>query len=639
MNATTLSFVVRWFALALCVGSAWGCHGCHEPDQPKDLPLATVFELRGDSARRDFAEHREQWQRVDERAEFRLGDGLRTDAPSSAILDLANGAQLHVRTGTLIRFLVDGARDGEQVIDVVTGEALLHAGAKPIQLHTVVGVAVLAAGSKLLLTQQDAGLRLRLEVGEASIRNQRGDNIELEVGNGILLAIGATTGQPRGRTPDAGSAASDAATVVQVRDDGVHTRKAGEREWHALARGEHTLPDGSALRLAADSSARLARAQDHAELHGAGDYVLGPGTRWISVARGELRLDAVTRDVEVVVPGGRIIAHAAAGGGSSAAVRVGDGDGSLDVERGSITFMGERGTREIVPGSTYRWSFPGSAQGSADATNAPDHANFLVSVGESFVVHAPEVPVAVSFDFAHKCSGDGIVELVDTRQRTRGAGRANLALAAGSRSYTVRCVDARGVVGSIVARGAAQVLRDAGTRKLPPLAPTSEIVADGRSYTIFYQNQLPNVRLVWPNAPQADVYQLQVDGTSTSVSSPQYVFPSGTLRDGSHRLTLEAAGRRSRTAQVTVRFDNTTATASLSAPTDRSFTAGDTVHIEGVALPAWKVSLQGGTIDNVADDRFRGEVVTSLEHPDIAVRLAHPRLGTHYYLRRAAGSP
>jgi hypothetical protein len=31
-------------------------------------------------------------------------------------------------------------------------------------------------------------------------------------------------------------------------------------------------------------------------------------------------------------------------------------------------------------------------------------------------------------------------------------------------------------------------------------------------------------------------------------------------------------------------------------------------------------------------------VVTSQEHPDIAVRLVHPRLGTHYYLRRATGS-
>jgi hypothetical protein len=123
-----------------------------------------------------------------------------------------------------------------------------------------------------------------------------------------------------------------------------------------------------------------------------------------------------------------------------------------------------------------------------------------------------------------------------------------------------------------------------------------------------------------------------------SVPAPEHVFQSGSLRDGVHQLNFEAQGRKSRTATVTVRFDNTAPTASLSAPADRGWQPGDRVDIEGVALPAWKVSVQGGTIDKVGDDRFRGQVVTSQEHPDIAVRLVHPRLGTHYYLRRATGS-
>jgi hypothetical protein len=142
----------------------------------------------------------------------------------------------------------------------------------------------------------------------------------------------------------------------------------------------------------------------------------------------------------------------------------------------------------------------------------------------------------------------------------------------------------------------------------------------------------------WPNAPEADKYELDTDGASVSVSQPEYVFQSGTLRDGVHRLTFRAQERRSRTAIVEVKFDNTTATASLSAPVDRMFKAGDTVSIEGVVLPAWKVSVRDGTIEKVGADRFQGQVVTSAERPDIAVRLAHPRLGTHYYLRRASDS-
>jgi hypothetical protein len=273
-----------------------------------------------------------------------------------------------------------------------------------------------------------------------------------------------------------------------------------------------------------------------------------------------------------------------------------------------------------------------------DAEPGPDYSNLGVRAGESFVVHAPEVPVAVAFEFGHKCKGEGVVELVAGKQRSRGEHSANLLLAAGARAYTLRCVDARGATGQVVARGTVRVLRDAGTRRLPPSAPTSLVDADGRSYTIYYQNQLPDVRLRWPNAPAADSYRLDVDGKVMTLSKPEHLFRSGSLRDGVHQLTFEAKGRKSRTARVEVRFDNDAPTASLSAPADRGFAAGSTVEIEGVTLRAWKVSVQGGTIVEEGGDRFRGQVVTSEGRPDIAVRLTHPRLGTHYYLRRAASS-
>jgi hypothetical protein len=88
-----------------------------------------------------------------------------------------------------------------------------------------------------------------------------------------------------------------------------------------------------------------------------------------------------------------------------------------------------------------------------------------------------------------------------------------------------------------------------------------------------------------------------------------------------------------------VRFDNAAPKASLSSPIDRQFKPGDTVTIEGVALETWKVSVEGGSVNVGADERFVGSVPTSASHPDVAVRLAHPRLGVHYYLRRASGSP
>jgi hypothetical protein len=278
------------------------------------------------------------------------------------------------------------------------------------------------------------------------------------------------------------------------------------------------------------------------------------------------------------------------------------------------------------------------AHGGGEVAPGPDYANLGARAGESFVVHAPEVPVAVAFEFGHKCKSAGVVELVQGRQRSRGEHSANLLFPAGARAYTVRCVDARGAPGQVIARGSVRVLRDAGTRKLPPSAPTSLVEADGRSYTIYYQNQQPAVRLRWPNAPSSDSYRLDVDGTVTSVPAPEHLFRSGSLRDGVHQLTFEAKGRKSRTARVEVRFDNDASTASLSAPADRSFSPGGSVEIEGVALSAWKVSVQGGTIQEEGGGRFRGQAATSAERPDIAVRLTHARLGTHYYLRRAASS-
>jgi hypothetical protein len=269
----------------------------------------------------------------------------------------------------------------------------------------------------------------------------------------------------------------------------------------------------------------------------------------------------------------------------------------------------------------------------------PTYFYMSVPAGESFTVHASEVPVAVRFAFGDKCEGEGEVELVAGNQRSRGHGTANLLFAQGTRNYLVHCIDDKGVTQrKAVAHGAVHVLRDSGTDRLPPRAPTSLVEADGRSYTVYYQNQLPEVRVRWPNPPQAAQYGLTIDRQSSTLTQPEFLFRSGSLREGVHQVTFSAAGRRSRTTAFEISFDNAAPKAILNSPTERAFRVGETVRVEGVVLPSWKVSIPGGTLKQDANDRFSGEVATSAEYPDIAVRLAHPRLGTHYYLRRAAES-
>jgi hypothetical protein len=276
----------------------------------------------------------------------------------------------------------------------------------------------------------------------------------------------------------------------------------------------------------------------------------------------------------------------------------------------------------------------GEPELSAEELRVPDNVQLSAPAGESFVLHSSELPVAVAFDVAKKCPGDAELELSGRPKRLRGRGHIALSLSNGTRSYTLRCLGK--AQARVVAQGTVRVVKDAGTRKLPPRAPTSFVDADGRAYTIYYPNQLPDIAVRWPNPPKEDSYELEIDGKVENLPGPEHLIKSGTLGDGIHQLSFRGTARRSRTTTVEIRFDNNAPTASLSQPDDRAFSPGTSVKVEGVALEGWKVSLEGGTITRQSDGRFSGMIAPSAERPDIAVRLSHPRLGVHYYLRRAA---
>ena len=626
-----------WLSVACAAVS--GCDACS-----RTPVVATLTERQGASVDRDFSAHRDQWEDAEVGAKFSLGDGLRTHADSTAQLALADDSSMQVKPNTTIRFLVDGAGEREQSVDVITGEAVVRAGKQSLWLRTHVGLAMLNPGTRLTLGRLGLGLSVEVEVGTAHFRDAAGKDVQLGPGERVVLEVGmAIVNKPAEPPPDPSALPlpeAVAAIVGSVLREGVRARERGADTWRELRVGEHGLTPGTNLRVAENAEIEVKRGAERARLLGVGEYVVGDGGTLVDAVRGNVRVFAEGRDVEVRVPGGVIVARAA-DGGSEAELRIAETEGELAVKRGSASFKGESGQHEVVPGTPYQWPLARNVapeHAETEAEKPPEYFNLEVRAGESFVVHAPEVPVALSFDFSHKCKQRGQIELSQPKRRSTGEGRANLLLPVGARAYSVRCMDARGGLGRVVARGTAHVLHDAGTRKLPLRAPSSLVDADGRSYTIYYQNQLPEVRVRWPNAPDADKYQLDLDGTAMSLKSPEHLFESGSLRDGVHRLTFEAGERRSRTASVEVRFDNTTATASLTAPVDRSFKVGDTVSIEGLALPAWVVSVREGTIEKAGGDRFQGQVVTSAARPDIAVRLAHPRLGTHYYLRRAAGS-
>lgn len=269
-----------------------------------------------------------------------------------------------------------------------------------------------------------------------------------------------------------------------------------------------------------------------------------------------------------------------------------------------------------------------------------------VPTGETATIHVVRDPVTVGFGIGDKCPDRAVVTVEHARGRraavVRGVGRIHIEVPRGRHPYQMACLTAEGKHGPVVAKGTITVVRDSGRARLPRRPPTSPVRADGRTYNVLYQNQLPHIVFTWPEAPAARRYKVTATGRGApkpaSSKKPKYVFKSGKLREGKHTLQFSAGDKRSRETRLVLRFDNNAPRASLAAPRERGFSVGDTVEVRGVAMSGSKVSVAGGEMTVDAQDRFRATVVTTAAHPDLAVRVSHPRRGTHYYVRRAKGS-
>lgn len=610
---------------------ASGCDRCGSATEKRTL--ATLRALVGGGVTRDHAEQLLAWQPAHDGESLTLGDGARTDARSTAELAFITGATLALEPNTVVRLLPDEAGGHETALDVETGEAILRVAGGAMILRTHFGLATIAPESEVRLSRNGDALGFRVALGNLTFRDRQDAPVDLRSGDSVRIGIGmAVLELTRAEQPPPAAPG----IALEVLRGTAQVSEADGSLGGTLEQGTHMVTPGTLLRLPQGAEVIVRRGAERVSLRGAGEFVVGVENALAEGHRGAMSLEALDVDVVVKVPGGTIIARGGAGG-SAADVNIGPEQGKLVVARGRVSTDLLGNARDLTAGQEQSWQHAADPHA---VKPGPSYRNMETKAGGSLVVHAPELPVAVGFEFASKCRGQGLLDVVGGRQQARGRGSANLLFEAGTRGYTLRCLSESGTPSKIVARGTVQVLADSGTRKLPPRAPTSNVDADGRTYQIYYQNQLPDVIVHWPNAPSTPPYQLEIDGQAPlTLEQPEHSFRSGALRDGSHALVFSAKGRRSRTTTVEVRFDNAAPKAALSAPADRSFHAGDRVSIEGVALPTWKVSVEGGTISMSPGERFSGEVLTSKERPDVAVRLSHPRLGTHYYLRRAAESP
>ena len=227
-------------------------------------------------------------------------------------------------------------------------------------------------------------------------------------------------------------------------------------------------------------------------------------------------------------------------------------------------------------------------------------------------------------------------------RRINGNGSAVALFGVGVSRYRIRCGEGLGGGGHAREQaGTVRVTKDSGAVRLPREAPRNTIDADGRSYTLLYQNLLPELTITWPRAPQANsfVFRLQPQHGAARVNTaplPRQAFRSGQLAEGTYRFWFEVDGdamRKSPPTTLRIDFDNAAPAAQIRDPALDTSIEG-AVALSGVAIEGARVSVSGADVPLDPQFRFRGEVESRAGEAALAIRIAHPKHGVHYYLRR-----
>lgn len=606
-----------------------GCQRCSGA-----TPLAQLQSKQG-RVERDFAEAMRQWKEAAVGATFAIGDAIQTLESATAVLQMDDGSSIRLEPDTLIRFSSE-APGQTHGIQVESGEAQLTASDSSLQVRTSVGLATIEAGGRLVLRKRDRGLQVEVRVGRATFEGIDGKTTRLDPGATVLIEVGsAVIEEPEAPSP----AEPETPRTGEIRAvvDGTGASVKTDTGWNRLDPGARAIAHGSTLRLGAGTSVVVERGDQRARLQGAGTFVVGVGDgTFVSAQAGAVSLDS-TGAVRVAVPGGVIVAAP----GARASIRpLGKKGTEVSVTARTVDVTTEKGTETVHAGETSVVSPSGTID---VAGRGLDYADVEIAASESVVVHDPRPPTAVRFRFGGRCERGGVLQLVRRGKVThfaRGDDSAALPLGVGSTDYALRCLGESELSKEVAAQGTVTILSDAGTRAMPASAPASTVVADGRSYTVLYQNQPPSVSIVWKEAPTGQAYTLHhTFGGVThrySTSSSTYSFRSGRLREGRHQLYFEGGGKVSRKTSVNIRFDNAAPKATLNTPAAPTAKAGDALDVSGLALPGWAVEVGGRTLPQDGQGRFSVSAQMPTERRALAVRLTHPRRGTHIYLRRAA---
>jgi hypothetical protein len=609
--------------------------------------LATLEKADGPVQRQDADK---PWIDAKLGTKFFLGDAART-ADGGAQLALAGNAKLAMQPHTVLRFAAgkgNSAQIGVELgaIDLVgAGKYALDIGDVQLQQNGSIRVTAKGKGTSTI----------ELTVGAAQFTGIDGQAVELQVGKALELGIGPievirdaavdAPPPPVDAAPPDAPAEAGGDVQVQITGKKAEVQQPGDTKWKPLPAGAGALPKGAKLRLGAGTTAKLVASQTSLELAGGSritiqdDLVLG-----MELGAAKATVPAAAQG-KIGVPGGTVELTATPTAPAEAKIDVtAKGEAKVTMMRGGGKLDGAAGaTLDMARGETASLAKAGAIH---PIESIPSYYDMKVTVGEigMFTIHDPKGATAIKFDFGGKCGGGGVIEMDhDSRFRTAklsgGRESANvLATTGGVWYYRLRC-SVGDSEGAAVGSGRLVVVRDDGRRPLPKEPPRFPIDTDGRSYRMDYQSLIPNIKINTPATTGGGSYTLHlasggVDSTLDS-TKPSFDVPGKTLKEGAYTYWVEHAGQKSKVSTLTIGFDQKAAQVYIEAPANGA-TWGSDVEVRGATLPGWTAKIDVLELPVDSKNRFKATVAAPTEARALAIRLSHPKLGTHFYLRRAA---
>lgn len=583
---------------------------------------------------------------------FFLGDAART-GDGTAQLQLGDGQRLDMEPHTVLRFRPRGAGSAAAAQQLLVELGTIEiAGGGDYQFD--VGEISVERNGGVRISAGEAGSRVELLVGQASIRTTGGELTKLEPGVAVdfsdieirSLPSDAAVARTDAGGPDAGvagepgadapvdAAAGGQGEVVLDFTGTIELRPAGEKAWKPAPRGTRALPPGAQLRVAR-GTAKLDNGTLVVELAKGSVAAVGSQGGLAVVSGGAAVRAAADRGGTLALPGGGI-SFPMQPRGASAEVSTGSRDSRVLITGGAAALLGRESKLEMRRGESALLARTGALR---VLVVVPEVHDVAITAGASATIHDARGAAAVQFRFAEKCPNGGVVELdrsssFKSPAVSAGEGAANLMVAAGTYAYRLRC-DEGNRDGRAVASGRLSVVRDSGRRPLPPAPPPFQLDADGRTYRVGYQGAIPTMNVVWKGATGSG-FTLRVahGGKDQAYSSadPFYSLPGSKLSEGTYTVWFEKSGARSKVSTLIIDFDNTAPAVYIDRPDDGAAWPSGELEVAGAVLPGWSVSVDGVELPLDKQRRFRATVPAPAGA--LPIQVSHPQRGVHYYLRR-----